>query len=139
MLLIGALYGRILGRAAVDIFGVNQDALDWLDPGAFALLGAVSFFAGVSRLTVSLAVIMVEITNDIQFLLLIITSIMFAKWVGDCFTHSIYHSLLEWKCIPFLDLDMVYKENGKTGNRIQFNSFCFSFPFLFMCNYFLMT
>ena len=46
----------------------DQDAyyLDWMDPGAFALLGAVSFFAGVSRLTMSLAVIMVEITNDIQ-------------------------------------------------------------------------
>ena len=50
-----------------------------MDPGAFALLGGVSFFAGVSRLTMSLAVIMVEITNDIQFLLLIMTTIMFAK------------------------------------------------------------
>ena len=49
MLLIGGLYGRILGRIFVDIFGINDDLLDWMDPGAFALLGAVSFFAGVSR------------------------------------------------------------------------------------------
>lgn len=37
-----------------------------MDPGAFALLGSVSFFAGVTRLTMSLTVIMVEITNDIH-------------------------------------------------------------------------
>ena len=38
----------------------------WMDPGAFALLGSVSFFGGVTRLTMSLTVIMVEITNDIH-------------------------------------------------------------------------
>jgi len=103
MLLIGGLYGRILGRVFVDMFGVHSGPYwDWMDPGAFALLGAVSFFGGVSRLTMSLAVIMVEITNDIQFLLLIIITIMFAKWTGDYFGHSLYHSLLEYKEIPFL-------------------------------------
>ena len=49
MLLIGALYGRVLGRVFVDIFGIDDDVNDWMDPGAFALLGAVSFFAGVTR------------------------------------------------------------------------------------------
>lgn len=118
MLLIGGLYGRILGRITVDIFGVqNGSYWDWMDPGAFALLGGVSFFGGVSRLTMSLAVIMVEITNDIQFLLLIIVTILFSKWTGDFFTHSIYHSFLELKCIPFLDAEPVLiKEGGKAAN-----------------------
>ena len=40
----------------------------WVDPGVFALVGAASFFGGVSRLTISLTVIMVEITNDVQML-----------------------------------------------------------------------
>jgi len=118
MLLVGGLYGRILGRATVDAFGVQEGAYwQWMDPGAFALLGGVSFFGGVTRLTMSLAVIMVEITNDIQFLLLIIVAILFAKWTGDLLTHSIYHSLLEFKCIPFLDAEPVLiKENGKAAN-----------------------
>ena len=55
----------------------------WMDPGAFALLGSVSFFGGVTRLTMSLTVIMVEITNDIHQLLLIMITIMVAKWTGD--------------------------------------------------------
>ncbi|XP_033125254.1 chloride channel protein B-like [Anneissia japonica] len=110
MLYIGALYGRIIGLVMVTLFGVHSTADSywaWMDPGAFALIGAASFFGGVSRLTMSLTVIMMEITNDIQFLLPIMVAIMVAKWVGDAFTHPIYHALLEVKCIPFLDSEPV--------------------------------
>ena len=50
------------------------------------------------------------------------TTIMFAKWVGDLFTHSIYHSILELKCIPFLDIAPVHKENGKPGSMFVYLS-----------------
>jgi len=46
-----------------------------MDPGAIALIGAASFFAGVSRLTISLTVIMIEITNDVTMLLPVMTGI----------------------------------------------------------------
>ena len=59
--------------------------------------------SGVTRLTMSLTVIMVEITNDIHQLLLIMITIMVAKWTGDLLSHPLYHSLLEFKCIPFLN------------------------------------
>ncbi|ESN98455.1 hypothetical protein HELRODRAFT_134312, partial [Helobdella robusta] len=81
--------------------------------GAFALVGAASFFGGVSRLTMSLAVIMVELTNDVQFLLPIMSSIMVSKWVGDLFTHPYYLSLLEHKCIPYLHADPVVNVDGR--------------------------
>ncbi|KAJ8303302.1 hypothetical protein KUTeg_019698 [Tegillarca granosa] len=67
----------------------------WMDPGAFALIGAASFFGGVTRLTLAVTVIMT--------LLPVMVSVMVSKWVGDFFTHPVYHALLELKCIPFLD------------------------------------
>lgn len=116
MLLIGGLYGRIIGRLMVMAFGVHTELggyWSWMDPGAFALIGAASFFGGVSRLTMSLTVIMMEITNDIQFLLPIMVAVMVAKWVGDFVTHPLYHALLELKCIPFLDSEPVIVHEGK--------------------------
>ena len=53
----------MVGLAMVRIFGVFLDhpLWSWIDPGAMALIGAASFFGGVSRLTMSLTVIMVSI------------------------------------------------------------------------------
>jgi hypothetical protein len=91
--------------------------------GAFALLGSVSFFAGVTRLTMSLTVIMVEITNDIHQLLLIMISIMVAKWTGDLLTHPLYHALLEFKCIPFLAPEpILLKADGSVLNLDLFTA-----------------
>ncbi|NWQ74799.1 CLCB protein, partial [Columbina picui] len=61
MLYTGALYGRIIGLILVSIFGVQTNEYGaWIDPGLFAAVGAASFFSGVSRLTISLTVIMVS-------------------------------------------------------------------------------
>jgi chloride channel 7 len=112
MLLIGAIYGRIIGNVCVSIVygsGVidyTNPAMWWVDPGIFALIGSASFFGGVSRLTMSLTVIMVEITNDVHMLLPIQTAIIVAKWIADYSTHSLYHALIELKCIPFLDFNI---------------------------------
>jgi chloride channel 7 len=83
------------------------------------LLGSVSFFAGVTRLTMSLTVIMVEITNDIHQLLLIMISIMVAKWTGDLLTHPLYHALLEFKCIPFLAPEPILLKVRVENEKLQ--------------------
>eukprot|EP00035_Acanthoeca_spectabilis_P023009 m.447121 g.447121 ORF g.447121 m.447121 type:complete len:875 (+) comp19472_c0_seq1:188-2812(+) len=109
MLLIGGCYGRIVGQVCVDISEWHDgpyargDRWGWVDPGVFALIGAASFFGGVSRLTLSLTVIMVEISNDIHMLLMLMVTIMVSKWGADFATHSLYHSLIELKCMPFLN------------------------------------
>ena len=59
---IGGLYGRAVGHMFVYAHGgipVTEYWL-WIDPGAFALMGAASFFSGVTRLTFSLAIIIVR-------------------------------------------------------------------------------
>jgi chloride channel 7 len=124
MLLIGGLYGRMVGCLFVDQFGIQTNKYwAWMDPGAFALLGSVSFFGGVTRLTMSLTVIMVEITNDIHQLLLIMITIMVAKWTGDFLSHPLYHALIELKCIPFLGHEpTLMKSDGSVLNLDLFTS-----------------
>ena len=53
-LLNGALIGRIFGLLMTDMNGgvSDDETRQWIDPGAFALLGAASFFGGVARITV---------------------------------------------------------------------------------------
>lgn len=106
MLLIGGCYGRIVGKICIDLAGgayARGTIWAWIDPGVFALIGAGSFFGGVSRLTLSLTVIMIEISNDIHMLLVMMSTIMVAKWIADYYTHSLYHSLIELKCMPFIN------------------------------------
>ena len=108
----------------MEWFGIQTDKFwAWMDPGAFALLGSVSFFAGVTRLTMSLTVIMVEITNDIHQLLLIMITIMVAKWTGDLLSHPLYHALLEFKCIPFLSPEpLIMRNDGSVLNLDLFTA-----------------
>ena len=71
---IGGLYGRIIGRVLVDMHGgiPNDSFWEWIDPGALALIGAASFFGGVTRLTMSLTVIMVSYSVFCWFFFLVI-------------------------------------------------------------------
>jgi Voltage gated chloride channel len=71
MLLIGAVLGRLLGLAMVDVVPLDPGALwwmpaadaqwKWIDPGVFAVVGAAAFMGGVTRLTIALAAIMMEV------------------------------------------------------------------------------
>lgn len=104
-LMNGALIGRIFGLLMTDLLGVHNGNPDmaWVDPGAFALIGAAGFFAGVARITMALTVIMTEISNDTHFILPIMTAIMMGKWVGDATgSHPIYHALMAKKNLPYL-------------------------------------
>jgi len=104
-LLNGALIGRLFGLVVTDMAGgpPQDSASYWVDPGAFALLGAAGFFAGVSRLTVALTVIVTEISGDTAFILPVMVSVIVGKWVADWTgVHPIYHALMEKKALPYL-------------------------------------
>ncbi|XP_025056823.1 chloride channel protein C-like isoform X2 [Alligator sinensis] len=123
MLYTGALYGRIVGLILVSIFGVQTNGYGaWIDPGLFAAIGAASFVSGVSRLTVSLTVIMIEITNDVQSLLLVMVAVMVAKMIGDWFNLPLYSSLLKLKCIPYLDSEPFAGQRKKWLNLELFSA-----------------
>ncbi|CAI2199684.1 3994_t:CDS:2, partial [Funneliformis geosporum] len=94
-LLIGACFGRMLGIAIqyltmthpdFPIFSAvcnqNKDN-DCVIPGVYAMVGAAASLAGVTRMTVSLTVIMFELTGALTYVLPIMTAIIISKWVAD--------------------------------------------------------
>ena len=98
MVVIGAAYGRIVGLILMKL-----DGSQFTDAGIFAIMGTAAFMAGVSRLTVSLTVIIIEITNDLANLLPIMLAVMTAKLVADLVNHPLFDSQIAMKHIPYLE------------------------------------
>ncbi|KAF5739569.1 hypothetical protein HS088_TW12G00778 [Tripterygium wilfordii] len=95
IILMGSAYGRLLGLA----MGTSTT----IDQGLFAVLGAASLMAGSMRMTVSLCVIFLELTNNLLLLPITMIVLLIAKTVGDSFNPSIYEIILHLKGLPFLD------------------------------------
>jgi len=102
MMLIGATYGRMVGQLMVYAVGESSEGHK-IDPSIYALVGAAAMMSGFSRTTISLCIIMMELTESTQFLLPIMLAVMCAKWVGDACSKSIYEELMELKSITFLE------------------------------------
>ncbi|CAM8942075.1 unnamed protein product [Rhodiola kirilowii] len=95
IILMGAAYGRLLGIVMASYTNIDQ--------GLYAVLGAASLMAGSMRMTVSLCVIFLELTNNLLLLPMMMIVLLIAKTIGDCFNPSIYEIILHLKGLPFLD------------------------------------
>ncbi|CAA9958445.1 Chloride channel protein [Pyrenophora teres f. maculata] len=91
----GALFGRLVGQLVGSI-----------SPGIFAMVGAAAFLAGVSRMTISLAVIMFELTGQLSYTVPSMLTILIAKWVADAISsEGVYDIAQTLLSHPFLDPD----------------------------------
>ncbi|XP_057977478.1 chloride channel protein CLC-c isoform X2 [Malania oleifera] len=95
VILAGASYGRLLGK----LLGPLSD----LDKGLFAILGAASFLGGTMRMTVSLCVILLELTNDLLLLPLVMLVLLISKTVADCFNKGVYDQIVRMKGLPYME------------------------------------
>ena len=110
---IGSLYGRALGilaeiwqksRPNAFIFANCERDVPCITPGTYAIIGAASALGGVTRMTVSIVVIMFELTGALTYVLPIMIAVMISKWVGDAFgKRGIYESWIHFNEYPFLD------------------------------------
>lgn len=56
----------------------------WVVPaGSYAVIGATAMLGGVARMTISLTVILLETTQDVEFIMPIMLTLIVSKWVGD--------------------------------------------------------
>lgn len=99
-LLIGSVFGRLLGEAVQSLGGA---AHGWSPPGMYALVGAAASLGGMARITVSLAVILVEATGNTQYSLPVLFAAMTSKAVGDCFNDGIYDVHIHLKNMPLME------------------------------------
>lgn len=112
-LLLGAIMGRIVG------IGVEQFAYSYpniwfftgecadsnlITPGLYAVVGAAAVLGGVTRMTVSLVVIMFELTGGVRYIVPLMAAAMASKWVGDALgRQGIYDAHIALNGYPFLD------------------------------------
>ncbi|KAL8990332.1 MAG: hypothetical protein Q9177_000993 [Variospora cf. flavescens] len=110
---IGALYGRAIGIIAevwqgnhpnALIFAACEPDVPCITPGIYAIIGAASALGGVTRMTVSIVVIMFELTGALTYVLPIMIAVMISKWVGDAFgKRGIYETWIHFNEYPFLE------------------------------------
>lgn len=110
---IGALYGRTIGlivevwqREHPNFIAFNSCEPDvaCVTPGTYAIIGAASALAGATRMTVSIVVIMFELTGALTYVLPIMIAVMIGKWVGDgIHKRGIYEAWIHFNEYPLLD------------------------------------
>lgn len=110
---IGALCGRAVGiiveiwqsnHPNALIFAACEPDIPCITPGTYAIIGAAAALAGVTRMTVSIVVIMFELTGALTYVLPIMIAVMISKWVGDAYgKRGIYETWIHFNEYPFLD------------------------------------
>uniref|UniRef100_A0A1I7UQA3 Chloride channel protein n=1 Tax=Caenorhabditis tropicalis TaxID=1561998 RepID=A0A1I7UQA3_9PELO len=90
---IGRLYGEILGLILEDIHVIR--------PGIYAVVGAAAFSASVTH-TVSVSVMIFEITGQLHFILPVMISVMLSNAVCAYLQPSFFDTIIKIKHLPFL-------------------------------------
>ncbi|KAJ6499237.1 chloride channel [Mycena sanguinolenta] len=110
---VGACAGRILGigmqwmqhrNPNARLFRACEGDLSCIIPGLYAMVGAASTLSGVTRTTISLSVIMFELTDSMTYTVPLMLSILVAKTLADALEpKGIYDLVIELSQLPYLD------------------------------------
>ena len=100
-LLIGAAYGRLWTR----IVNATTQSIGWkmVDARTYGLVGSAAMLGGITRMTISVTVILLECTGNIQYGLPLITTFFAARFIGNYFNEGIYDIHIHLGHLPFLD------------------------------------
>ena len=102
-LLSGAAFGRLIGHLLHKLDHTNGT---FADSGTYALIGAAAVLGGMARMTISLTVILLEATGDMQYVLPLMLTLMAARFTGNVFNDGLYDIHIKLKNIPFLEPDV---------------------------------
>jgi chloride channel 7 len=94
---IGAALGRLIGMA------LGSAGLIDGDEGRYALCGAGAVLCGVTRMTLTLAAILVEITMDVDAILPLMFTLAISKIVADFISPGFDDGMIHLRHLPFLE------------------------------------
>lgn len=86
-LFVGGCIGRAFG--AVLRFASLTSGRGLVEPGIYAMVGAGAVLAGVSRITLSLVVILFELTGGLTYVVPFMLAVLTAKWTADAMTNNL--------------------------------------------------
>ncbi|GAA6011717.1 hypothetical protein JCM10207_004221 [Rhodosporidiobolus poonsookiae] len=128
-LTIGACAGRAVGilmdqfhRAHPDwwIFAGCPADGGCIKPSVYAVIGAASALGGVMRMTVSLVVILFELTGAIDIVIQLMMVVMTAKFTGDFFSKDgIYETWINLRNYPFLNNKVDYRRDTVLARHVM--------------------
>merc|ERR1719189_1186449 len=128
---MGAIIGRMAGIGMEQLVYVHQDNLPWflqcqssqascITPGLYAMVGSAAVLGGITRMTVSLVVIMFELTGGIHYIVPIMAATMASKWVGDAIRRmGIYDAHIDLNGYPFLDIKEEFDHTTLAADVMQ--------------------
>uniref|UniRef100_A0A1B6C687 Chloride channel protein n=1 Tax=Clastoptera arizonana TaxID=38151 RepID=A0A1B6C687_9HEMI len=129
-LCLGGIVGRIVG------IGMQQLAYNYphlwifsgecavgdecITPGLYAMVGAAAVLGGVTRMTVSLVVIMFELTGGVRYIVPLMAAAMASKWVGDALgRQGVYDAHINLNGYPFLDSKEEFAHTALAADVMQ--------------------
>lgn len=123
---MGAIVGRIVGIIMETIaqnYGFTEECLTGegcITPGLYAIVGAAAVLGGVTRMTVSLVVIMFELTGGVRYIVPLMAAAMASKWVGDALgKQGIYDAHIGLNGYPFLDSKEEFQHTTLAADVMQ--------------------
>lgn len=122
-LAVGACFGRIVGLIVQYVQWTRSDLrfFSWCSasdsscivPGIYAMVGAAATLSGVTRTTISLAVIMFELTGTLTYSIPVMISVLVARTVADAIQHKgIYDLVIDFSGLPYLDAKASFTWQG---------------------------
>ncbi|WKX97008.1 hypothetical protein Q1695_013009 [Nippostrongylus brasiliensis] len=101
---LGGAFGRAIGEFLVlwyPTVTTSSGAVGTIHPGIYAVVGAAAFCGAVTH-TVSVAVIVFELTGQLVLLIPVMIAVLIANAVCSYLQPSIYDSIIKIKRLPYL-------------------------------------
>lgn len=99
-LLSGAAFGRLCGHL---LHKLDHTSGTFADSGTYALMGSAAVLGGIARMTISLTVMLLEATGDMQYVLPLMIVVMSARFTGNVFNEGLADIHIHLKNIPFME------------------------------------